>query len=122
MPRITIGLGAILIVVGVVAYIATAFASWTALLPAVLGAVLVACGLIGLKRRKIGIHIALAMALLGLLGTGRDMLHFGALIVGDLERPAAATTGMITFGLLAAYLILAARSFVTTRRWENAGA
>lgn len=37
MPRLTIGLGAVLIVIGAISYIATSFASWTALIPAILG-------------------------------------------------------------------------------------
>lgn len=55
MPRLTLILGAILVVLGVISYIATAFASWTALIPAILGVVLFALGLLALKRQKLGI-------------------------------------------------------------------
>ena len=122
MPRLTIGIGAVLIALGAVAYIATAFASWTALIPAILGAVLLICGLIGVKRPKLGVHIALVVALLGLAGTGMNVLPIGALIAGEAERPAAVITSTITFVLLVAYLILGVRSFITARRWKNADA
>lgn len=116
MPRITIGLGVILIAVGVIAYIATGFASWTALIPAILGAVILACGLIGVKNQKVGIHIALVFAVLGILGTGMNVLQIGALLAGEAERPAAVITSIVTFVLLIIYVILGIRSFITARR------
>ncbi|WP_338752201.1 hypothetical protein [Janibacter alittae] len=119
MPRITIGLGIVLVAVGVIAYIATGFASWTALIPAILGAVILACGLIGLKNQKTGIHIALVVAILGILGTGMNVLQIGALLAGEAERPAAVITSIITFVLLIVYVILGIRSFITARRWKG---
>ncbi|MDN5746472.1 MAG: hypothetical protein L0H31_15325 [Nocardioidaceae bacterium] len=119
MPRITIGLGIVLVAVGVIAYIATGFASWTALIPAILGAVILACGLIGMKNQKAGIHIALVVAILGILGTGMNVLQIGALVAGEAERPAAVITSIITFVLLIVYVILGIRSFITARRWTD---
>lgn len=116
MPRITIGLGIVLVVVGVIAYIAAGFASWTALIPAILGAVILLCGLVALKRPKIGTHIALVVAVLGILGTGMNVLQIGALLAGEAERPAAVITSTITFILLIAYVILGVRSFIAARR------
>lgn len=122
MPRITIGLGIILIAIGVIAYVATAFASWTALIPAILGAVLLISGLIGLRNQKVGIHIALAVAVLGILGTAMNVLQLGALIAGEAERPAAVITSTITFVLLIVYVVLGIRSFIAARRWKSAEA
>jgi len=119
MPRITIGLGTILIAIGVIAYIATAFASWTALIPAILGAVILICGLIGLKRPKVGIHIALVVAVLGILGTGMNVLELGELFAGDAERPAAVITSTLTFVLLIIYVIYGVRSFIAARKSNN---
>lgn len=119
MPRTTIGLGIVLIAVGVIAYIATAFASWTALIPAILGAVILVCGLIGLKNQKLGIHIALVVAILGIFGTGMNVMQVGALIAGDAERPAAVITSIITFVLLIIYVVMAVRSFIAARRWKS---
>lgn len=116
MPRITIGLGVLLIVVGVIAYIGTAFASWTALIPAILGAVILASGLIGLKSQKIGMRLALVVAVLGILGTAMNVMQIGALIAGDAERPTAVLTSTITFALLILYVGLSISSFIAARR------
>ncbi|MDN5807603.1 MAG: hypothetical protein L0J17_08115 [Brevibacterium sp.] len=119
MPRVTIGLSIVLIAVGAIAYVATAFASWTALIPAILGAVILVCGLIGLKNQKLGIHIALVVAILGIVGAGMNVMQIGALIAGDAERPAAVVTSIITFVLLIVYVIMGVRSFIAARRWKN---
>ena len=120
MPRITIGLGVLLIAVGAIAYIATAFASWTALIPAILGAVILVAGLIGRKNQKLGIHLALAVAVLGILGTSMNVLQLGALIAGTAERPTAVFTSTITFALLIFYVGFGIHSFVAARRWKTA--
>ncbi|MGO1349655.1 hypothetical protein [Brevibacterium aurantiacum] len=119
MPRTTIGLGVVLIAVGVIAYVATAFASWTALIPAILGAVLLICGLIALKKQKLGIHIALVVAILGIFGTAMNGMQIGALMAGEAERPAAVITSIITFVLLIIYVVMGVRSFIAARRWKN---
>lgn len=120
LPRITIGLGVVLIAVGAIAYVATGFASWTALIPAILGAIILICGLIGLKNQKLGVHIALVVAILGIFGTSMNVVQIGALIAGDAERPAAVVTSIITFVLLIVYVIMGIRSFIAARRWKTA--
>lgn len=122
MPRITIGLGAILIALGVIAYIATAFASWTALIPAILGVVILVSGLIGVKNQKLGIHIGLVVALLGVFGTAMNVIKLGELFAGTAERPAAVIVSTITFVLLIAYIVIGIRSFIAARRWKKANA
>lgn len=118
MPRITIGLGVILIVLGFISYIATAFVSWTALIPAILGAVILVSGIVGLKNLKLGVHIALVVAVLGILGTTMNVMQLGALLAGEAERPAAVITSTITFVLLIVYVVLGIRSFMVARRWK----
>lgn len=120
MPRITIGLGAILIALGVIAYSATDFASWTALIPSILGLVILVSGLIGLKSQKIGIHIGLVVALLGVLGTAMNVIKLGELFAGTAERPAAVVVSTITFVLLIVYIVVGVRSFIAARRWKAA--
>lgn len=116
MPRITIGLGVLLIAVGAIAYIGTAFASWTALIPSILGAVILASGLIGLKKQKIGMRLALVVAVLGILGTAMNVMQLGELIARTAERPTAVFTSTITFALLILYVGLGIYSFVAARR------
>ena len=56
MQRLTLVIGGILVVLGVVAYVATGAASVTALIPAFVGLLLVICGLIagrGERARKV---------------------------------------------------------------------
>lgn len=122
MPRLTLGLSVLLIAIGSIAYIATSFASWTALIPALLGAVMLIAGLISLKKQKLGVHLALAVAVLGVLGTSMNVMQLGALIAGDAERPTAVLISTITFALLILYVALGIHSFVTARRWKAAEA
>lgn len=122
MPRITIGLGTILIALGAIAYFATAFASWTALIPAILGAVILACGLIGLKNEKIGVHSGLVVALLGVFGTAMNVLQLGEVFTGTAERPAAVIVSTIAFVLLVVYIVLGIRSFIAARRRKGSEA
>ncbi|GAA1821291.1 hypothetical protein [Nesterenkonia flava] len=119
MPRLTFITGGLLVVVGVIAYIVTEFSSWTALIPAIVGAVLLLSGAIALKSLMAGIHIALLVALLGAIA----QLHpiFGNL-VGDGDNTAAGVTALITFLVLVVYLILGVRSFLAARRWKKANA
>lgn len=119
MPRVTIILGVILIVLGAISYFATGMASWTALIPAILGVVLLVCGIIGLRSPKLGIHIALVIALLGIAGTFMNVMKLGSLFAGTAERPAAVIVSTITFVLLIVYIVLGVRSFIAARRWRE---
>ena len=116
MPKITIGLGIILILLGVIGWLATGMASWTALIPAILGLIIAICGWIGIRRPKIGIHIALVVALLGVFGTFMNVLKLGDLFAGTAERPAAVIISTVTFVLLIIYIILGIRSCIAARR------
>ncbi|WP_368498514.1 hypothetical protein [Herbiconiux sp. A18JL235] len=119
MPRITIILGAVLIVLGLIGYVATEFASWTALIPSILGALLIVFGLVGVKRPKIGIHVALVVALLGIVGTFMNVLKIGEVFAGTAERPVAVVLSTITFVLLVVYVALGVRSFIAARRGRS---
>lgn len=116
MPRMTIALGALLVAVGVVFYIVTGFSSWTALIPAILGSLIAVCGLVAVRNREVGIHVALGVALLGILGTSMNVINIGTLISGDAERPLAIAASTVTFVLLLGYVITAIRSFINARR------
>ncbi|MCW4385815.1 hypothetical protein OH146_08515 [Salinibacterium sp. SYSU T00001] len=119
MPRTTIILGAVLVLVGVIGYFASGMASWTALIPAILGVALLVCGLIALRSPKVGVHIALVLALLGIAGTFMNVLRLGELFAGTAERPLAVVASVVTFVLLVVYLVLGIRSFIAARRWRR---
>jgi hypothetical protein len=118
MTRLTVVIGAVLVVLGVVAYVATAAASVTALIPSFVGVLM----LVGaaLARRpawhRHGIHAALAVAVLGALGSLMNVVRIGEVFAGTAERPAAVVVSTVMFLLLVAYIAMGVRSFVAARR------
>lgn len=111
MARVTQLVGAVLVVIGVVAYVATDFASPTALLPAVVGVVIGVLGVVAtrIEAGQHAIHAALAVALLAALAS---LPRVGGVGDGD----AAAITSLLTVLACAAYVALGVRSFVAARR------
>ena len=68
MIRITIGFGVALMVLGVAAYMLSGRSSFTALIPAVFGGVMVGCGFAGRMKKQLqkgSIGVALSIAALG---------------------------------------------------------
>ena len=113
MANTTIGIAAALIAVGVVGYVSTDRQSATALIPAVLGVLLLAFGWLARNDayRKHAMHAVAVVALLGLLGTIGGLIR----LLGGATTPAAIAQGLtavLTGGLLA----LCVRSFVDARR------
>src|SRR5699024_11148492 len=115
MPRTTMAIGSLLTIMGMIAYIATAFASWTARIPAILGLTIVIYGLVALVRPKVGLILALVVSVLGMLGTSMNVMQLGELFAGSAERPAAAITSALTSILLIIYVIAGIRALTTVR-------
>src|SRR5699024_12697642 len=105
-----------LILFGVIGWIFTGFASWTVLILVSLGTMLVICWWIGIKRPKIVVHIALVVALLGVIGTLSRVLQLGDLFAGTAQVPLAVISSTLTFVLLIAYIVAGVRSFIAARR------
>lgn len=120
----TFTIGGLVAVTGIVAYVATGAASLTALIPTALGVLLLVCAVIARspKAHKHAIHAALIIALIGLAGTLMNVVKIGDLLAGTAERPAAIIASIITFVLLAVYLVLGIRSFIGARRARQAAA
>lgn len=116
VPRTTLVLGVVLVLLGVVSWAAAGFDSPTALIPSALGLVLVVCGAVARTRPKIGVHAALVVALLGVLGSLRNVLGLPELVRGESELPLAVISGTVMFVLLVGYLVLGVRSFRAARR------
>ena len=118
MASTTVGLGVALIILGLAGYFRTGAASVTALIPAAFGIVIVVAGLIGRdeRRRKHAIHVAVVVALLGLLGSVRGLLQIGDVFAGTAARPAAVVSQAVMAVLTLGYVILAVRSFIAARR------
>jgi len=118
MTALTTWIGGLLTATGIIAYIVTGMESVTALIPAFVGVLLLIAALVAVKVpsvRRHAIHVALAVALLGLLGSLMNVVKIGDLFSGDDERPSAIVVSIILFVLLLVYLIAGIRSFVAAR-------
>lgn len=118
MTTLTLAIGGILVATGVIAYIATAAVSVTALIPAFVGLALLVAGLIARKpaAHRHAIHAALAVALLGALGSLSRVVKLGDVFAGTAKHPSAIIVSTIMFVLLATYIGLGVRSFIKARK------
>ena len=124
MATTTIGFGIVLIVLGVGGYFGTERVSLTALIPAAFGLLLVIFGALARdeKRRKMAMHIAVTVGLLGFLGTVSGLLQLPALFSGGVvARPGAVVSKSIMAALMAVYVGMCVKSFIDARR-RRAGA
>ena len=118
MVTVIRAVGALLLVLGIVAYLASGAASVTALAPAVPGLLLAVLGLLAgnEQRRRPMVHAALVVAGLGVLASLMPMAELPALVTGgEVERPAAviASTAMAVACLVV--LVAGWRSFRAAR-------
>ena len=119
MATTTIGFGIVLILLGLVGYFATGMVSPTALIPAAFGLLLVVFGAMARddKKRKMAMHIAVTVGLVGFLGTVPGLLKIGALLSGgEVERPAAVIAQAIMAVLMAVYVAMCVKSFIDARK------
>lgn len=90
MPKLTFITGAILVVVGLGGYLFSLTNEtdhWTALIPALVGLLLVVSGAIALKNLMAGVHIALVLALIGALGMIMPLMSLGTCSLERLNGP-----------------------------------
>lgn len=119
MPRTTVALGILLVLLGLGAYFGTGRTSATALIPAFFGLPLLILGLLARKDhlRKHTMHGAAGLALIGFLGTASGLFKVFVLLGGGaVERPAAAVVQAFMALLCAIFIVLSIRSFVLARR------
>lgn len=118
MTNLAIGIGGVLIVLGLGAYLGSESRSVTALIPAFLGVLYLVAGLLSrqVKWHKHAMHAAAVVALLGLFGTFSGLLALPQLFAGTSERPLAVLVQSVTAVLSLIFLIFAVRSFVTARQ------
>lgn len=122
MPRITVIFSLVYIALGLAGYFLTGGVHKTALIPAVIGVVLLVLGLLGGKEnlRKHVMHAALLIGLLALLGTARSLTMLPAAFDGTAQRPGAVFAQAATAVLSVVYLALGVRSFIEARRSRTA--
>lgn len=118
MTRLTQAVAVILILTGVITFIATGASSVTALIPAFVGIAIGVCGVLAMreKLRRHSIHLALVFALIGALGSLMNVVKIGQLFAGTAERPGAIIESLILFVVTVVYLIFGIRSFIAARR------
>lgn len=119
MDRTTIWFGAGLVVLGLVGYVGSGADSLTALIPSLLGLILAGLGLAASDpgRRTRMIQVAVALAVIGILGSAMGIADLPDLLTGeDVERPWAVAVQSIMAVALLAYVVVAARSLRAERR------
>ena len=119
MPSTTRLFGIVLVVLGLASYWGTGRTSVTALIPAIFGAVLLVLALVARKEaaRKHAMHVAVLVALVGLIGTAVRLAP--ALLAGHVGRPAVLAQ-LTMFVLLSLYVAFSVQSFVAARRARKA--
>lgn len=118
MTAVTLVVGAVLTIAGVIGYAVTGFESATALIPSFVGLLMLIAGIIArnVNARRHAIHAALVIALLGALGSLRNVAAIGDVFDGTADRPAAIILSTLMFVVLIGYLVLGIRSFIQARR------
>jgi uncharacterized membrane protein len=118
MTNLAIGIGGVLIVLGLGAYLGSETRSVTALIPAFLGILYLAAGFLSRqpKWHKHAMHGAAVIALLGLFGSFSGLLQLPQLFAGTAALPMAVLAQSVTAILSLIFLIFAIRSFITARQ------
>ncbi|MAB26156.1 MAG: hypothetical protein CL580_00600 [Alteromonadaceae bacterium] len=115
MAKITIGLASALIILGLLSWILTGRSSATALIPSGFGMTLALAGAVATveRHRKHALHLAAAIAVLGIVGSLQRALP--TTISGEELRVATASQ-LLMAAFLSCFLVLLIRSFILARR------
>jgi hypothetical protein len=122
LAKVTVLFAILLIALGLVGYFGTGAQHATALIPTWFGTVLGLCGLLAMSpdegRRKLFMHIAVTVGLLGFIGTAIESVrgYVHATNAGAQPDMIALASKLTMTGLLLIYVILCIRSFIAARR------
>lgn len=120
MVGLSVLMGFLLILLGVAGYFASNMASPTALIPAAFGVVILMLGAYGREpsRRRVAMHLAMGIALVGILGSIGGLLALARWMTGSYSGPLtlAPIARALMAILLGIYLAAGIRSFVAARR------
>ena len=116
MAPVTIVIGVLLILVGVVPYTISEVHAPTALIPAYVGIVLALLGAIALsaRARKHAMHVAVIVGLLAFLAAAGRLIS--AFAKGHMPTRLAGTSLGLMALLTAIFVVLCVRSFINARR------
>lgn len=120
--EVAVWIGIALAVLGVGAYVATDFASFTALIPAIFGVLFVALGRIGLEtgRDRLATYGLAALAVLGAAGSARVVGDVATLATGGSVESPVATTSQALMALLCLVVLAAVGASVAADRRPTA--
>ena len=121
MARVTISLGVVLILLGILSFVVTGSQHPTSLIPAAVGLILFILGFLSLtedaKKRMLYMHIAVTVGLLGFLGTGWSIVDYFQMLGGrQFPYPIAVEEKAAMAAILLFFVLLCVRSFITARR------
>ncbi len=123
MAKLSLIVGVVLILIGVGGYVASGYASPTALIPAAMGVVI---GLLAQlaqneRMRRHAMHAAMGVALIGIFATVTGLIT----VLGAIASNSVGTVGLapmskaLTATVLIGYLALGIRSFIHARGAER---
>lgn len=121
MAKITIALGMVLILLGILGFVSTGSQHPTSLIPAAVGIILSILGFFSLtedaKKRMLYMHIAVTIGLLGFLGTAWSIVNYIQMLGGrQFPHPVAVEEKAAMAGILLFFVLLCVRSFIAARR------
>ena len=121
MPTLTVITGILLIALGVISYIGTGSEHPTALIPTWFGIAIAVVGFLAKApgRRKLFMHIAVTLGLLGFLGTITGLIAAIKMAAGETLAPTAATAAeakAVMCFITGIYVALCINSFIKARR------
>lgn len=119
MQTITIVTGFILIALGLVGFVGTGSVHPTALIPAGFGIAIAICGFLAKApaRRKLYMHIAVTLGLLGFLGTVMGLVKVVRMAAGEtIARPEAAESQAVMAFVCGIFVALCINSFIKARK------
>jgi hypothetical protein len=119
MPRLSIIIGSFLTLLAVISYSLSGGASWTALIPSVVGIPLIILGILGKREsmRRHVMHAAVALAMIGFLGSVRALANFVRVLNGVAVECPGAVVAQIVMSLACFVLVaFGIKSFVDARR------
>jgi hypothetical protein len=125
MTKVLMVYATLLIVLGVVGYLATSMVSVTALIPAYFGFIMLLIGLLARNpaRRKLYMHVAVVLGFLGIIGGAMGLGGFITLISGgEVARPAAVISQTIMAALSLVFVLMCIKSFINARKQAQAQA
>jgi multisubunit Na+/H+ antiporter MnhF subunit len=119
MPTTTIVTGVLLLALGLVGFVGTGSQHPTALIPAGFGIALAVCGFLAKapERRKLYMHIAVTLGLLGFLGTVTGLIKVVRMAAGEtIARPEAAESQAVMAFISAIFVAICVNSFIKARK------